>query len=166
VTTSATNGSSALTVTGAFTATQDGWYIVNPAGGYFTGMPQRARLTYVDATHATLTTTARAATNATSTWNNVSMLLAPPLPAGADLATLAAAIKTAALKFRYFYDATADPIIDPTTVTALMTAAGGTAVPINGGGHTNATAASVLAYNGGSYGDDVLSYLLTADKAA
>lgn len=151
------NGSA--NITGTFTAGQNGYKVVTNTGSAI-GVPVGTTITYVDATHATLSANATASAT-------VTVLLAQPLPVSggannADILAQAPAIATAAIPNRWFYDATTDPYIAPATVTALAAAAGGTAIARSGSGHSNATALLVNAYNGKTDGQDIGDYMLAA----
>lgn len=149
-----TSGSTA--VTGTFIVGQEGYQVTAP------GVAQGTTIHYVDATHGTLSANASASATVTA-------VLLQPLPTSgspnADIIGLAPAIATAHIANRWFYDNTSDPYILPATVVALATAAGGTAIQVNGSGHTDATEGLANAYNGGADGSDEAAFMFAAEVA-
>jgi pimeloyl-ACP methyl ester carboxylesterase len=153
-----TNGSTAVTATaGTFTSGQTGYAVIKN-----TAIRQSADTTVPFGTTFTFATSTTGTLSAafTGTTGSYAIALAAPLPSGADLLTLAPAIASAGIPFRAFY-VPDDPYIDPADVTALATAAGGTAIPLaTGTGHANGTVAQLATYAGGTNFSDLISNLI------
>lgn len=153
-----TNGQTSVTATvGTFTAGQSGYYAVKNTGSnqaLDTTIPIGTTFTFASTTTGTLSAPF------TGTTGSYVIGLAQPLPAGADIISQAGAIASAGIPNRCFYS-TIDPYILTTDVTALCTAAAGTAIAIDStAGHSNGTFAEVGTYNGGSGFSDLLAWLL------
>jgi pimeloyl-ACP methyl ester carboxylesterase len=143
-----TNGSTAISsATAAFTAGDNGKVLWAAAG-----VPVGTTITYVDATHATLSTPATATTSGTK----AGILTA--LPSGADIQSLAASL-TVPTKLYY---SSADTIVFPSQQTAFAAAAnGGAGVPIvNVGpnGHSEQTILDTVNYSG-TKDADIIAFL-------
>lgn len=143
-----TNGSTTVTsATAGFTSGINGKVLWAA-----TGVPVGTTLTYVDATHATLSTPA------TASASGVKAGILTALPSGADIQSLAASL-TVPTKFYY---SPADTIVFPAQQLAFAAAAnGGAGVPIvNVGpnGHSEQTILDSVNYSG-TRASDIISFL-------